>query len=131
MTICGYAHIVATVRRTSRDEVFRLHAQFCKALGDGNRLLLIVELRDGARTVSELARAIGASQSLTSRQLAILREKGIVVARRDGNYMRYSLVDRRILSAIDLLLDVLAAQLERHGSRSTIARRLRPAVRAS
>jgi DNA-binding transcriptional ArsR family regulator len=115
------------MRRTSRDEVFRLHAQFCKALGDANRLLIIVELRDGARTVGEIARAVGASQSLTSRHLGVLREKGLVRAERDGNFVRYSLADRRILSAIELLLDVLASELERQGSHSNIARKLRPA----
>jgi DNA-binding transcriptional ArsR family regulator len=115
------------MRRTSRDEVFRLHAQFCKALGDANRLLLIVELRDGGNTVGELAKAIGASQSLTSRHLAVLREKGLVRAERDGNFVRYSLVDRRILQAIELLLDVLAMELERQGSHSSVARKLRTA----
>ena len=131
MTICGYVHIVGDVRRTSREEVFRLHAQFCKALGDANRLLIIVELRDGPRTVNEISGAIGASQSLTSRHLGVLREKGLVRAERDGNFVRYSLADRRILSAIDMLLDVLAGQLERQGSHSSVARRIRTVARAS
>lgn len=119
------------MRKTSRDEVFQLHAQFCKALGDANRLLIIVELRDRARTVGEIAEAIGAGQSLTSRHLAVLREKGLVRAQRDGNFVRYSLADRRILSAIEMLLDVLAMQLARQGSHSTIARRIRTVARAS
>jgi hypothetical protein len=50
-----------------------------------------------------------------------------VRAERDGNFVRYRLVDRRILSAIELLLDVLAGELARQGSHSTIARKLRPA----
>ena len=111
--------------------MFRLHAQFCKALGDANRLLIIVALRDRARTVGEISGAIGAGQSLTSRHLAVLREKGLVRAERDGNFVRYSLADRRILSAIELLLDVLAVQLERQGTHSTVARRLRSVARAS
>ena len=119
------------MRRTSREEVFRLHAQFCRALGDTNRLLIIVELRDGPRSVNEIADAIGASQSLASRHLAVLREKGLVRAERDGNFVRYSLADRRILSAIELLLDVLAGQLERQASHSSVARRIRTVARAS
>ncbi|HYK98784.1 MAG TPA: metalloregulator ArsR/SmtB family transcription factor [Candidatus Acidoferrales bacterium] len=119
------------MRKPTRDEVFRLHAQFCKALGDANRLLIIVALRDRARTVGEISDAIGAGQSLTSRHLAVLREKGLVRAERDGNFVRYSLADRRILSAIELLLDVLAVQLERQGTHSTVARRLRSVARAS
>jgi len=94
------------MKRASRDEVFRLHAQFCKALGDANRLLILFELRDGPRTVNSIARGIGASQSLTSRHLALLREKGIVRTARDGNFVHYALTDRRVLSAIEMLLDV-------------------------
>lgn len=120
----------AATDKGTRQEIFRLHAQFCKALADPNRLLLLVELRDGARTVGELCGAIGASQSLTSRHLGVLRQKGIVVATRDGTHVRYTLADRRILRAIDTLLDVLAAQVARQGIHMSAARRLRPLRRA-
>ena len=119
------------MERATRDEIFRLHAQICGALADPNRLFILVELRHRARTVGELARAIGASQPLTSRHLGILREKGIVRAEREGSFVRYSLTDRRVLAAIDLLLDVLAAQLRRQGARGDAARRLRPALRSA
>lgn len=112
--------------KETRQEIFRLHAQFCRALVDPNRLLLLVELRHAPRTVGELSRAIGASQSLTSRHLGVLRQKGIVLARREGTYVRYSLADRRILTAIDTLLDVLASQLARQDAHMSAARRLRP-----
>lgn len=114
------------MEKVTREEVFRLHAQICKALADPSRLLMIVELRHRSRTVGELSRAIGASQPLTSRHLGVLREKGIVRAERDGTFVRYSLADRRILTAIDLLLDVLASQLAQQGVRGSAARRLRP-----
>lgn len=116
---------------TARDDVFRLHAQICKALADPNRLLIIVELRRGARTVGEISDAIGASQPLTSRHLAVLRDKGIVRAERSGAFVRYSLTDRRILTAIDTLLAVLASQLARQGAHGTAVRRLRTLSRQS
>jgi DNA-binding transcriptional ArsR family regulator len=127
MQICAYPY--GTVDRTSRQDVFRLHAQFCKAFADPTRLLLLVELRRGARTVGELAQAIGASQPATSRHLGLLRQRGIVEAERDGSFVRYSLADRRILTAIDILLEALAAQLSRQGARGGAARRLRPTGR--
>lgn len=114
----------------TREEVFLLHAQICKALADPNRLLLIVALRHRSRTVGELARAIKAKQPTTSRHLGVLREKGLVRAERDGSFVRYSLTDRRVFTAIDLLLDVLASDLARRGAAGTAARRLLPALRA-
>ncbi|MBI2325500.1 MAG: helix-turn-helix transcriptional regulator [Chloroflexi bacterium] len=119
------------MEKVTRDEVLRLHAQICKALADPSRLWIIVELRHRSRTVGDLSRAIGASQPMTSRHLAVLREKGIVQAERDGSFVRYSVADRRVLTAVDLLLDVLTTQLARQGARSTAARRLRPALRSA
>ncbi len=117
--------------KVTREEVFRLHAQICRALADPSRLLIMVELGQGPRTVNEIARAIGATQSLTSRHLGVLRDKGMVRAQREGSFVRYSLADRRILHAIDLLLDVLASQLARQGERGSAARRLRPVLRSA
>lgn len=76
--------------------------------------------------MSELARALSTTQSNTSQHLAVLRQKGIVVATRDGSFVRYSLSDRRILQAIDILLDVLATQLSRQGERIHAFRLMRP-----
>lgn len=76
--------------------------------------------------MGELSLAIGRSQSLTSRHLGVLRQKGIVITEREGSFVRYSLADRRILGAIDTLLDVLATQLARQGAHLSAARRLRP-----
>jgi len=115
----------------SREDVFRLHAQICKALADPSRVLILVELRRGPKTVGEIAEAIGASQPMTSRPLGVLRDKGLLQATRHGTFVRYSLTDRRILAAIDLLLDVLAAQLTRQGARGNTARRLRSIARSA
>ena len=49
-----------------------------------------------------------------------------MVTERDGSFVRYSLADRRILGAIDTLLDVLATQLAQQGAHSSAARRIRP-----
>lgn len=119
------------MEKATREEVFLLHAQICKALADPSRLLIIVELRHHPRTVGELARAIGATQPLTSRHLGVLREKGIVRAEREGSYVRYRLADRRVFTAIALLLEVLGSQLTHQGAAGTAVRRLRPVLRSA
>ena len=76
--------------------------------------------------MSELARSLSTTQSNTSQHLAVLRQKGIVIATRDGSFVRYRLADKRILQAIDILLDVLAAQIAHQGERIHALRQLRP-----
>lgn len=117
------------MRTATREEVFRLHAEICGALADPRRVLILMELRQGPKTVGQIAEAIAASQPMTSRHLAVLREKQLVLATREGSFVRYRLVDERVLIAVDTLLDVLASQLTRQGARGDAVRRLRSATR--
>ena len=96
-----------------RSEIWALHAEVCKALADPKRLLIINELRDGPRSVGELATALGFSQPNTSQHLAVLRERGVVVANRDGTSIFYELRGDRVLKALDLLFEFMAESLDR------------------
>jgi len=68
----------------SKEEFYQLHAHLCKALAHPTRLLIIDELRDGPRSVSELVERLGLRQSNLSQHLGILRDQRLVIARRDG-----------------------------------------------
>lgn len=92
----------------TRDELFQLHASVCKGLADPKRLLLIDALRDGELAVGELCDATGIVQANASQHLAILRDKGLVKSRRDGQRIYYSLASPKIIVAVDLLRDVMA-----------------------
>ena len=95
------------------EHIYELHAQMCKALADPKRLLIINELREGPRSVGEIAAALGFSQPNTSQHLAILRDRGIVVATRSGSTIHYSLNGEKVLDALDLLRAFMAENLER------------------
>lgn len=92
-------------------ELQELHARVCKAIADPKRLLIINELRDGDLKVGELCESLGLSQSNVSQHLAILRERGVVTARRQGTSVIYSLRGRKVIQAVDLLREFLAEDL--------------------
>lgn len=92
-------------------EITRLHAEFCSALADPRRLMLIYALNQGPKNVTELTDIIEASQPSVSRHLKILRERGLVSAERDGVTVTYSLVDDRLIEALDLLRAVMRERL--------------------
>jgi DNA-binding transcriptional ArsR family regulator len=96
-----------------RLEIYRLHAEFCKALSDANRLLIITELAKSELSVNELTHRLGLHQSNVSKHLAFLRENGLVNARRDGVSIYYSLGDVRIFEAISLLRKVQSEVLDK------------------
>ena len=94
--------------RTNVAEMYALHARRCKAIADPKRLLIIDALRDGERSVGEIAEELGLSQPNTSQHLAILRERNVVSTTRSGNTIYYALNGRKIIDAIDLLRAFMA-----------------------
>lgn len=102
----------AAVAGADAEEIYELHARVCKGIADGKRLLIINELRDGPRTAGELTSALGIPQANASQHLAILRDRGIVTARRSGNNVYYSLTSKKITEAIDLLYEFMTEQAE-------------------
>jgi DNA-binding transcriptional ArsR family regulator len=99
------------VARLDAAGISELHARVCKALADPKRLLIINELRDGPRSVGDIADALGVSQPNVSRHLAILRDRGFVITQRFGNSIHYGLASPKILRALDLLREFMAEEL--------------------
>jgi len=98
----------------SRLELFRLQAEVCKTMADVKRLMIIHELRDGEKSVSQLIAELGLPQANVSQHLAILRERGIVSTRREGTSIYYSMASPKIGQACDLVQEVIADQLARN-----------------
>jgi len=96
---------------SSRQELLQLHASVCKGLADPKRLLIIDALRDGELSVSEICELLDLPQANVSQHLSILRDKGLVRTRRDGQYIYYSLSSAKIIEAMDLLREVMNEQL--------------------
>lgn len=96
---------------TVRNELLALHASVCKGLADPKRLLIINALRDDEMAVGEICGALELPQANVSQHLAVLRDKGLVRTRRDGQYVYYSLSSPKITEAMDLLREVMADQL--------------------
>lgn len=95
-------------------ELYRVKANFCKTLADPTRQMIIAELRSGEKTVGELSEVIEIIQPATSRHLAVMRERGVVKARREGLKVYYSLENPKIGEACDMMQDILLSQLRRN-----------------
>jgi DNA-binding transcriptional ArsR family regulator len=65
--------------------------QLLKAMANPTRLMVLCQIADGEKSVGELERAIGLSQSGLSQHLAVLRSKDLVTTRRDAQTIYYSL----------------------------------------
>lgn len=78
-------------------------AAFLKTLAHEGRLMILCHLGSGEKSVGELEALLDMRQAAVSQMLARLREEGLVVTRRDGKTIYYSLSDNRTEQVIGLL----------------------------
>jgi len=93
-------------------EIYLLHDQVCDALGNPCRLMILYALNGGRRYVTDLAAELHVPQSTVSRHLKVLRDRGLVVPRREGPAVFYELADKRIIEALDLLRSTMYDRLQ-------------------
>jgi DNA-binding transcriptional ArsR family regulator len=62
-----------------------------KALADPTRREILALLRDGDRTAGEIAERFPMAWASVSHHLGVLKDAGLVLANREGNFIRYSL----------------------------------------
>ncbi len=96
-------------------EVNVLHAEVCGGLADPKRILILYALAEEPCNVTRLAGTLRMPQSLVSRHLKVLRDRGMVSAVRQGPAVEYRLADRRLIEALDLLRAVLRDHLAHRG----------------
>lgn len=74
-----------------------------RALGDAKRLCVLQRLAAGEASVGELSQTIGCHVPNMSQHLAVLRNAGLVRARREGSTIFYRLADERVEEICRLL----------------------------
>ena len=97
-------------------EVSQLQADFCFALADPTRILILYTLDEAPRNVGEIGALLNLPQPTTSRHLKILRDRGLVHTARQGSTITYHLSDRRLIQALDLLRQVMRERLTQRAS---------------
>lgn len=65
--------------------------ELLKAMANEWRLMILCQLAEGEKTVSELQASLGLSQSALSQHLAVLRRERIVTSRKHAQSVSYSL----------------------------------------
>jgi len=93
-------------------DIFHLQADICKCFSHPKRLEILCELKSGERSFGELRIATGLSKANLSQHLAIMRERGAIEARRDGQHLYFSVANPKITQACELMHEVLCERVE-------------------
>jgi len=89
-----------------REEDIQQAALAIKAIAHPLRLKILCVLGDQEISVQDIVEQVGTSQSNISQHLAILRDKGVLVSRKDANKVFYRIGDLRTLKLIGMMHDV-------------------------
>ncbi len=87
-------------------ELSKFKAEFFKALAHPLRIQIIDVLRGGEIGVSDLCTRLKVEQSSVSQQLALLRSRNIVVGRKEGQNVYYSIRDKAIFRLLDVAREI-------------------------
>jgi DNA-binding transcriptional ArsR family regulator len=89
----------------------RFKADFFKALAHPMRIAVVDSLRQGELGVTELSSRLKVEQSALSQQLAVLRHRRIVVGRKEGLNVYYSVPDPVVFKLLDIAKLIFNNQL--------------------
>jgi len=88
--------------------------EVAQALADPLRIVVLQHLMGGPATVSEIVSITGESQSKVSNHLALMRERGLVRAIRNGRQRIYELRDASVAQLVESLTAVAGAEPARY-----------------
>jgi DNA-binding transcriptional ArsR family regulator len=93
-------------------ELQSFKAQFFRALAHPIRIKILEILVKGGRTVQELQKDLGLDQPIVSQQLVVLKNQNIVIAQKDGLFVRYSVRDPLIGDLLDVARRIFNNRLQ-------------------
>ncbi len=108
---------------TDMDVAAASAARLLKALANEDRLLILCNLADGEKNVTELQEILGLRQPTLSQQLSRLRYEGLVEFRRDGKSIHYRLASDEAVKVIEVLYEIYCAPVSRKAAPAKSNRR--------
>lgn len=95
---------------------YETQSEFLKALSHPTRLAILDILRGGEQCVCHMEATLNLRQAYISQQLSILKDAGLVEARRDGLNLYYRVLKLEIFNVLDTLGSVtgITTNLPKH-----------------
>lgn len=97
-------------------ELRRFKADIFQALGHPTRIAIVETLRNGEKSAGQIIEELEIEQANASQHLTVLRSKQVVVNRKEGNQVFYSLRDPVLVEVLDILKRYFYSQLSQTAS---------------
>ncbi len=112
-------------------ELYECHAEMCKVFSHPTRLEILNVLREKEMSVGDLASRLNVAIGNLSQHLSMMKQRRVLVSRKDGNVVYYRLANAKMLKAFDLIREILLEGMQRQSVLVRHAERTYPRARAS
>lgn len=89
--------------RVPEDKIIDRMEHILNIASDSTRLKILYAISGEEKNVSEIVREVGASQSLVSHQLMVLKKARLVTTRREGRNVYYLLADDHVTALLSIV----------------------------
>jgi ArsR family transcriptional regulator len=86
-----------------KQELAERAAWVLKALAHPVRLRIVELLEGSERSVGEIVEALGVKQSITSQQLNMLKDRGVLTCRKEGAKVYYRIANKNVTRLLDCI----------------------------
>ncbi|MFQ5859163.1 MAG: ArsR/SmtB family transcription factor [Anaerolineae bacterium] len=97
-------------------ELYARHADLCKVFSHPTRLQILNILREQEMSVSDLADWLEVAIGNLSQHLNMMKQRRVLVSRKDGNNVYYRLANPKMLKAFDLIREILFEQMQQESA---------------
>ena len=104
LALTGEAIMALTKEGLIREKDLEKMSETLKAISHPIRLKIVNILMESECSVGNLVNTLGTKQSLMSQQLSILKSRGVLKSRRNGNIVFYSLVNKGVRNIMESIL---------------------------
>jgi len=111
-------------------ELYKYHAEMCKVFSHPTRLQILNALREREVSVSDLAGRLQVTIGNLSQHLNMMKQRQVLVSRKNGNVVYYRLANPKMLRAFDLIREILLEGMRRQSDLVRHAERTRAPGRA-
>jgi ArsR family transcriptional regulator len=95
--------------------IFKLQADICKIFANDKRLEIINLLKGKEISNQEIMRETGLNKVSMTQHMNVLKSKGVIISRREGQQLFYSIANPKIIQACNLMREVLVEQHTERG----------------
>jgi len=87
----------------------------CKVFSNATRLMILNILRESEMTVAAIAEKLGVPLGTVSPHLLMMKQRRVLLSRKQGTQVFYRLANPKMLQAFDLIREILYEQMKQAG----------------